>query len=381
MQQMQQQVKAYAVIAVEPERAVIKSAYPASIRGKQDIEIRPMVDGFITQVLVDEGSFVKKGQVMFKIDPVQYQAAVEVAQANVNVARTNVQTAQLTYRNKRDLWDQNIISDYELQTAENDLASQSALLEQAQAQLVSAQKNLSFTNVVSPSDGVVGTIPYRIGSLVGPSMTTPLTTVSDISDMYIYFSMTEKQLLDITRQGGPIQLNIDRMPPVQLQLADGTIYPQTGKVETISGVIDQQTGSVNMRATFPNRNHILRSGGTGVILIPQTIPNALVIPQKATYEIQDREFVYKVTGHAADSALVRSTEIRTQDMNDGKTYLVTQGLQAGDSIVAEGVSSLRDSTRIKPVTPEQYDALVKSMGQQAPAGAAAKGEQEKKPKE
>lgn len=301
----------------------------------------------------------------------------------MNVAQTNVQTYQLTYTNKKSLRDQNIISDYELQTAENDLASQTALLNQAQAQLVNAQKNLSYTQVVSPSDGVVGTIPYRIGSLVSSSITTPLTTVSEISDMYVYFSMTEKQLLEITRKSGPIQLSINNMPPVQLQLADGTIYPQTGKVETISGVIDQTTGSVNMRATFPNPNQVLRSGGTGVVLIPHVVPNSLVIPQKATYEIQDKKFVYKVVNSTvADSVLVKSTEVSTLDMDDRKNYLVTNGLHAGDSIVAEGVSSLRDSTYIKPVTPEEYDAKVKSMGQTPPAtDKATKEETKKKPKE
>lgn len=177
----------YAVVEVQPDSVVLSSSYPATIRGRQDVEIRPNVSGFITKLSVDEGAVVRKGQTLFIIDPVQYEEAVNVARAAVNVAEAAVATAQLTVDNKRELAKKNIISNYDLQMAENTLASQQATLAQARAQLVNAEKNLSYTQVTSPSDGVVGTIPFRVGALVSPSMTTPLTTVSDISEMYVYF--------------------------------------------------------------------------------------------------------------------------------------------------------------------------------------------------
>lgn len=331
----------------------LTSSYPATIKGKQDVEIRPKVAGFITKLCVDEGSNVKKGQTLFVIDPVEYQAAVKVAEANVKVAQANVSTSRLTAQNKRELRRKNIISDYELQTAENQLATMEATLAQTQAQLVNARNNLSYTNVISPSNGVVGTIPFRVGSLVSGSTATPLTTVSDISEMYVYFSMTEKQLLEMTRQGGQ---NLEEaiaknMPEVQLQLSDGSLYGEKGKIETISGVIDPATGSVTVRAAFPNQNQVLRSGGTGVALIPYKIENALLVPQKATYEIQDKKFVYVLQ----PDNTIKNTEIQVFNLNNGKDYVVTSGLKAGDKIVVENVTTLKDGQQIKPITEAQSE--------------------------
>lgn len=331
----------------------LTSSYPATIKGKQDVEIRPKVAGFITKLCVDEGSNVKKGQTLFVIDPVEYQAAVKVAEANVKVAQANVSTSRLTAQNKRELRRKNIISDYELQTAENQLATMEATLAQTQAQLVNARNNLSYTNVISPSNGVVGTIPFRVGSLVSGSTATPLTTVSDISEMYVYFSMTEKQLLEMTRQGGQ---NLEEaiaknMPEVQLQLSDGSLYGEKGKIETISGVIDPATGSVTVRAAFPNRNQVLRSGGTGVALIPYKIEDALLVPQKATYEIQDKKFVYVLQ----PDNTIKNTEIQVFNLNNGKDYVVTSGLKAGDKIVVENVTTLKDGQQIKPITEAQSE--------------------------
>ncbi len=361
-----QQVKEFAVETIQPEQTVLKSAYPATIKGKQDIEIRPNVSGFITQLLVDEGSTVKKGQVLFKIDPVEYQAAVNVAQANVEVAQSNLETSRLTLQTRRNLRQQNIISEYEMQTAENDYASQQALLSQANAQLTNARKDLSYTNVTSPSDGIIGSIPYRVGSLVSSSIAEPLTIVSDITDMFVYFSMTEKQLLELTQAGGSDRQILDNMPLVTLIMANGSPYPEKGKIETLSGAIDPSTGSANIRATFPNSKHILRSGGTGVVEIPHVINNALVIPQKATYEIQDKKFVYLVT----DSSTVKSTEIGIYELDNGKEYVVTQGLKSGDRIVVEGVISLKDGMKIKPITPQEAAARVQQAAGHQPEGAS-----------
>ena len=338
-------VPEYAVITVEPSVSKLNSAYPARIKGRQDVEIRPNVSGFITKLCVDEGAAVKKGETLFIIDPVQYEEAVNVARAAVNVAKANVATAELTAENKEKLAEKNIISQYELQMAKNTLATQRAALAQAEAQLVNAEKNLSYTNVTSPSNGVVGKIPFRVGSLVSPSSATPLTTVSDNSEMYIYFSMNEKDILKLTRESnGATQGALNQMPAVQLQLVDGTIYDAKGKIETLSGVIDQTTGAASVRATFP---------GSGVILLPQEDDNAIVIPQKATMEIQDKTFVFLVN----DSSVVKTTEIKILPANDGKNYVVASGLKIGDRIVVEGVgTTVRDGITIKPITPAESAA-------------------------
>lgn len=359
-QQMKNQmVGEYATIALAPTQINLKSSYVATIRGKQDVEIRSKVNGFITKLCVDEGSVVRKGQTLFIIDPVQYQAAVKVAQATVEVAKANVATSKLTVTNKRELAQKNIISQYDLQMAENQLASMEAVLAQANAQLVNARNDLSYTNVTSPSNGVVGTIPYRVGSLVSSSTATPLTIVSDISQMYVYFSMNEKQLLGMTRQGGTMNEILSKMPLVELQLADGTIYGEKGKIETLSGVIDQTTGSVTLRATFPNAKNLLRSGGSGLVLVPYTNDQAIIIPQKATYEIQDKKFVYMLT----DSSTVVSTQIEISPLDNGAEYLVMGGAKLGDRIVVEGVSSLRNGMKIVAITPEESAAKIEAIKQ------------------
>ena len=304
-----------AVMTVEPTSQELNSAYPATIKGQQDIEIRARVSGYITKLCVDEGAVVHKGQPLFLIDAVPYQKAVQAAEAAVEVAKANVATTQLTVDSKTELHAQNIISDYDLQTAKNSLASAKAALAQAEAQLASAHNDLSYTTITSPSDGVVGTIPFRVGSLVGTTTQEPLTVVSDINKMFVYFSMNEKQLLALTRQkDGSVNSMIGAMPEVQLQLADGTMYPAKGKIETLSGVIDLSTGAVQMRATFPNAQRLLRSGGTGTVLIPSVLDSALLIPQSATYEVQDKKFVYVL----GDSSKVKNTEITVFPLDNGK---------------------------------------------------------------
>lgn len=341
-----------AVMEVNTTTANLTNSYPASIKGKQDVEIRPMVSGFITRLHVDEGAVVRKGQVLFTIDPVQYQAAVQTAKAAVETAKAALSTQQLTVDNKRQLNQKNIVSDYDLKMAENQLAQTRAQLAQAEAQLINAQNNLSYTEVTSPSDGVVGTIPYRVGSLVSASIATPLTTVADISEMYAYFSMTERQLLELVREGGTIKEILDKMPDVQLQLIDGTMYADSGRVETISGVIDQTTGSVNMRALFPNKRNILRSGGTGNVVFPNPLHDVIMIPQSATTEIQDKKFVFTLQ---PDNTL-KNTEIKVFTLDDGKYYYVTEGLKKGDKIAIEGVQSLKDGEAITPITPADKEA-------------------------
>jgi membrane fusion protein (multidrug efflux system) len=336
----------YAVRTLAVSSASLDNTYPATIRGKQDIEIRPKISGFITRLCVDEGSVVRRGQVLFEIDDVQYREAVKQGIAAVNVAKAQVATTRLTYTNKKELRRQNIIGDFDLQTSMNSYASARASLAQAEASLIAARQNLSYCRVTSPSNGVVGSIPFRVGSLVSASSSQALTTVSNIDEMYVYFSMDEKQLLSMTRDAGTANAALKTFPPIKLKLSDGSIYSQTGKVSTVSGVINQTTGTVNIRADFKNPKHLLKSGGSGNIVIPYTQNNIILIPQSAVSELQDKKYVYIV---GSDNK-VKYSQIETSDYSDGQSYIVTGGLRAGDRIVVQGIASLTDGVQIKPIT-------------------------------
>lgn len=342
----------FAVETIQTTTADLKTSYPATIKGMQDIEIRPKVSGYLVKLLVDEGATVRKGQPLFLIDSEQYRATVKAARAQIRVCRANIATQKLTVDNKRMLFKQNIISSYDLKMAENTLASYEAQLAAAEAQLQSAQDNLRWCTVTSPADGVVGSIPYRVGSLVSGQSAEALTTVSNISKMYVYFSMTEKQLLALTREAGGVNAAIKKMPAVSLVLSDGTTYSQSGTISTVSGVIDPSTGSVQMRATFDNAQHILRSGGTGSILIPTHASDAIMVPQSATFDVQDKKFVYVVN---ADKT-VATREITVLSQNNGQTYVVASGLRAGERIVVDGVNQLKNGQKINPITPAQLKA-------------------------
>lgn len=362
-QQMQAPAPEIATITLAPQTADLQSTLPATIKGKTDIDIRPQVTGFITKVHVDEGQHVRKGQVLFTLDQVTFQAAVDQAKAAVNNAQTAVNTAKMTADSKKALFDKQIISEYEYQLSQNSLAQAQAQLANAKAALASAQKNLAYTVVTSPSDGVVGTIPNREGSLASPSSAQPLTTVSDNSQVYAYFSLTEKDLLNMVGEGErSMDAAIKAMPEVKFRMSDGTIYPLTGKVATVSGVIDNSTGSSSVRALFNNPNGILRSGATGQIIIPDNKEGVIVIPQKATFELQDRRFAYVVN----DSNKVVSTPITVDANNDGKNFVVTSGLKAGQRIAIEGVGTkLADGIVINPVAPKTEAAAAPQA--QAPA--------------
>ena len=342
----------FAVETIQTTTADLKTSYPATIKGMQDIEIRPKVSGYLVKLLVDEGATVRKGQPLFLIDSEQYSATVKAAKAQIRVCRANIATQKLTVDNKRMLFKQNIISNYDLKMAENTLASYEAQLAAAEAQLQSAQDNLRWCTVTSPADGVVGSIPYRVGSLVSGQSAEALTTVSNISKMYVYFSMTEKQLLALTREAGGVNAAIKKMPAVSLVLSDGTTYSQSGTISTVSGVIDPSTGSVQMRATFDNAQHILRSGGTGSILIPTHASDAIMVPQSATFDVQDKKFVYVVN---ADKT-VATREITVLPQNNGQTYVVASGLRVGERIVVDGVNQLKNGQKINPITPAQLKA-------------------------
>ncbi len=332
----------YKVLQVSTANKSLSSAYSATIRGRQDIDIYPQVSGFITRLCVEEGQEVKKGQLLFIIDQVPYQAALQTATANVEAAQAALNTAKLTFDSKKELHAQNVVSAFDLQTAENSWLSAKAQLAQMKAQELNARNNLSYTEVKSPSNGVVGTLPYRVGALVSANLPQPLTTVSDNSDMYVYFSMTENQLLALTRRYGSKAKALAEMPAIELQLNDKSSYPEKGKIETISGVIDRNTGTVSLRAVFPNKEGLLYSGSSGNVIIPTERENCLVIPQAATYEIQDKVYAFKVVDGKATS-----TQIKVTRVNGGKEFIVEEGLAPGDVIVAEGVGLLREGTPIQ----------------------------------
>ncbi len=332
----------FCVITVSKKSVEIKESYSASIRGRQDIEIYPQISGTISRLCVQEGQKVRKGEVLFVINRVAYEAALRTATANVKAAEAQVRSARLEYAAKQDLFKANVVSEYELKTARNALAIARAGLEQAHAQRMDAHNSLSYTEVRSPADGTIGTLPYREGSLVGPSMTQPLTTVSDNAQMYVYFSMTENQLRNLVKQYGSSENVIRQMPSIGLQLNDGTIYEARGRIKTISGVINRQTGTVSIRSMFPNKKRILWSGGIGNVIIAYKEQDVVVIPQSATYELQDKIFAYKVI-----KGKVASIPIVVDKLNDGNDYVVRSGLKPGDVIVGEGVGLLEDGMEIK----------------------------------
>lgn len=341
----QQELKSereYNVMVLQPTDRKLSSKYSATIRGKQDIDIRPKVGGYITDIFVREGAAVRKGQVLFVIDQAQYQADLQTAIANVDVANAAVAAAKLTLDSKEKLYEEKIISEFDLQMARTTLAREQAQLAQARANEVNARNNLAYTSVKSPVDGVLGTLPFRVGTLVSPNDATPLTSVSDNSEMYVYFSMNESQVLSLTRMFGSLENALKNLPSIELQLSDGSIYPEKGRIESISGIIDQNTGSVSVRAKFPNHKRLLLSGGSGNVVLPHEQENCLVIPQAATYEVQDVTYAYKYVCGKAKSSIVSVFEI-----SNGKEYVVNEGLAPGDTIIVEGVGVLKDNANIK----------------------------------
>ena len=387
----------YPVITIGAANAQIKTTYPASIKGIQDVEVRPKVSGFITKLYVHEGQAVRAGQILFVVDNANYQAAVRQAQAAVNSAQSGVSqakagivqataalnsataqaaTAQLTYNNSKNLYNNKVIGEYELQSAKNTYetaqaavnqarsgiaAAQAAVkqaeagVRQAKAGLANAKENLSYCYVKSPASGLIGSLPYKEGSLVSPSSAQPVTTVSNVSIMEIYFSMTESDILALSRSNHGLTNAINTFPAVSLQLADGSIYNHQGTIVKTSGVIDAMTGTISVIARFPNPENLLKSGGSGQIIIAKNNNKALLIPQEATVQVQDKIFVYKVDNNNK----VHYSEIMVDPQNDGKTYIVTSGLKLGEKIVSKGLSGLQDGAEIKALTPAQYDEALK----------------------
>ena len=338
-QQQQSGPIAYQTVKVKAEDRTIDTKYSATIRGRQDIQVLPQVSGTLTQLLVTEGQRVRKGQVMFIIDQVPYQAALNTARANVQAAEAAEATAKLSLESTKKLFEQGVVSEFDLTTANNSYLQAAAALAQANAALVNAQNSLSYTTVKSPADGVVGTLPFRVGALVGPSMGTPLTTVSDNSQMYVYFSMTENQMLSKAREAGSMEAAIQAMPPIKLILVDGSEYEETGKIETASGVVDATTGSISLRAVFNNPNGLLHSGSTGNVIIPVDYKNQIVVPAGAVKQTQTVYHVFRVEGKERKAT---SVGVTVAPLNNGKEYIVTSGLKVGDEIIADGAGLVKE---------------------------------------
>lgn len=348
----------FPVVTVGTSSASSQATYPASIKGVQDVQISPKIGGFITRINVKEGQTVSAGQVLFEIDNATYQAQVRQAQASVNTAQAACNTAKLSYENSQKLFENKVIGDFELKSATNQYEQAKAGLAQAQAALASAKEQLSFCFVKSPAAGVVGTLPFKVGALVGAQ--NVLTTVSNNSSMEVYFSMTEKDALEMSKSGD----GLSQLPAVQLQLADGTIYGHEGKVTKMSGVIDPATGTVQLIAVFPNAEKLLKSGGSGAIVIPHDNNSAIVIPQSCVSEVQDKKFVYTL----GKDNKVAYTEIKVAPQNDGNNYVVTEGLKVGDKYVSNGITKLSDGMVIVPITQERYNQKIKEQVKAMSAG-------------
>ncbi len=318
----------YQVVSLDTVDVELQSVYPAVLKGQEDIDIKPRVEGFIDALYVDEGTIVRKGQPLFRINSPSSVQQIENAQANYNTALTDLERM-------KPLAEKGIISEVRIKTYENSVASAKATLDQAKA-------NIGFATVTSPVAGIVGAIPFRLGSLVNSS--SVLTTVANTDQIIAYFSLNEKDLLSFMRiwEGNSQAEKIKNMPEVKLLLADGKEYEETGKIQTISGVVDAVSGSVNFRASFSNKEGILRSGTSGKIVIPRVLKNTILIPHKATMSRQDKVLVYKVQG---DSVMQKVIEVLSTP--DGQNYAVMNGLVAGEKIVTDGLATLQNGKKIK----------------------------------
>jgi membrane fusion protein (multidrug efflux system) len=324
--------------------------FTASVQGKRDVEIRPQVDGYLVGIQVDEGAYVHKGQPLFLIDRKPFEEQLNNAKAALVAAQASMENAQINVDRIKPLVQNNVVSDVQLRSAQATYNNAKAAADQAQSAVESARINLNYTTITAPSDGYVGTIPFKTGSLVTKGMEGALTIVSETKDMRVYFSMSEPDFLLFKEKypGNTVADKVKQMPPVQLVLADNSVYPKTGKIEIVEGQFDKTVGAIKFRASFPNAEGLLRSGSTGKVRIPTTFKSVLVVPQDATFEMQGKVFVYTV----ADS-----NKIITRPLNiSGRTpnyYFVSDGVKQGDKIVLSSMSTtmiggLRDGMVIAP---------------------------------
>jgi len=344
------------VITVSSLPATTYQEYTASLQGRKDIEIRPQVDGYIEKIYVDEGARVRKGQPLFHINDRPYREQLNNAKASLAAAKANLANAQINVNKLTPLVQNNVISDVQLKTAQAAYTAAEANVAQAEAVVQSAQINIGYALIKAPADGYIGKIPLKTGSLVGTTTAEPLTILSETKEVYAYFSLSENDFMKFKDQfkGTSIEEKIKQMPAVDLVLADNSVYQEKGKVEIAEGQFDRTAGTITFRAIFPNANGTLRSGNTGKIRIAKTITNTIVIPQEATYELQDKVFVFIV----GDSNKVASKPL-TISATSGNYYLIQGGINAGEKIVYTGLERLRDGAVIIP-QPMSMDSLLKA---------------------
>lgn len=362
--------KPYPVVAVENKNIVGYNAYPANMEGRINNDVRAKIQGYITEVMVDEGQYVAKGQPLFRLETnvlsenaAAAKAGIGAAQSSIAAAQASVNAAQVEVNKLKPLVQKNIISNVQLQTAEANLAQAKAQLQQAQAakQQASAnykgvEANINYSIVRAPISGVVGKLPFKVGSLVGPTDQMPITTISDTSQIFAYFSMNEKEYFDFLEKapGSSVKEKIKNLPMVELQLANGSIYNEKGRIEAITGSINPTTGTIQFRAVFPNPQKLLSNGNTGSVRMPKAFDNVLVVPESATYEQQGIVYVYKVEKDTAKNVVINVID-RIDNM-----ALVQSGVNKGDQIIAAGIGGLKGGTPVKS-KPVKFDSLVQSI--------------------
>ncbi len=329
-------------MVVSRKDMTLERHYSARLTGKQIVEVRPQVSGCITRILTGEGQAVHKGQTLFIIDQVPYRAALEVAVATRKSAEARLATAKMNYENEKQLQEGRVVGDVSVETMRNAMLEAEAALAQAKAQEVNARNNLSYTEVKSPVSGVASMIPWHVGSLVSSNISEPLVTVADDSEGYVYFSISESQALYPITQYGSISAFISKAPAVSLRLNNGKDYGQKGRISAVSGTVDAQTGAVALRATFANVGGLLHHGGSATVVVPTHRKDCIVIPQEATYELQNRMFVYRVV-----NGKTKATPVTLYPQNNGQEYIVEDGIAEGDTIIAEGAGLLREGIVIK----------------------------------
>lgn len=342
-----QQLMQVPVVQVDTGSALTYKDYSAALEGKVNVEIRPQVDGYLDKIFVDEGAFVKAGEPLFKINDQPYQEQLNTALANQHAAEANLAKAELELNKAKVLTQNNVVSDIQLKTAEAGYQVAKANLEQSKAAVGIARINVGYTLVKAPVSGFIGRIPKRLGSLVGRADVQALTTLSDVHEIYAYFSMSETDFMAFNRKnkGNGTGEKLKGLLPVALVLADGSLYDQNGRIEMVDGQFDKNTGSISLRATFPNPQSLLRSGNTGKVRVSEPHTGALFIPQEATFELQDRTFVYVL----GDSDKVHMTPIEIGGKQD-KFYLVKDGVKRGDRVVTGALGMLQDGMPVSPQT-------------------------------
>lgn len=333
------------VIKINPGSATTWLEYPASIEGTTNVEIRPQVSGYLEKIYVEEGAYVSKGQPLFRINSRAYSELSNSASASVQGAKATIEKAQVEFDRLKPLVDNNVISPVQLKTAKANLDAAKADHAQAISSKGSADITVGYTLIAAPVSGYIGHIPFKKGSLIGKGESLPLTVLSDVNNVYAYFSMSEADFLSFISgyEGKLTEEKIKNIPAVDLQLPDNTVYNTKGKIELVQGQFDRSSGTITFRAVFANSEKLLRSGITGKIRIPSLHQDQLLVPQESTYEMQDKVFVFAL----GDSNKVVSKQISVSGKS-GNNYLVSNGLFSGESIVFSGIQRLRDGATITP---------------------------------